>query len=166
MTSSLEYFPGIPIFHSRDLVNWTWLGHVLTRKVQLTFPHPENTKGKGCIYATVIRYHEGVFYVITTNVASQSNSLVKATNPEGPWSDPFHPKYPSTIANYWLLAEQPGWLTLHGLATMLREGDASTFIGQRQQHLTCQLRVLLDFLCTVDGEETGLTVFINEHFYT
>ncbi len=78
----------MPIFYSRDLVNWTLLSHVLTRKEQLTFLHPENTRGTVGIFAPVIGYHEGFFYVITTNVSSQTNFLVKATNPEGPWSDP------------------------------------------------------------------------------
>ncbi|MCS0543560.1 family 43 glycosylhydrolase, partial [Aeromonas veronii] len=89
VTSTFEYFPDIPIFHSKDLVNWRQIGHVLTRPSQLNLDGTPNSKG---IYAATIRYHEGVFYVITTFVESQTgarrNFFVTAENPEGPWSDP------------------------------------------------------------------------------
>jgi xylan 1,4-beta-xylosidase len=80
VTSTFEYFPGIPVFHSRDLVNWEQIGHVIHRPDQL--PRGVN------IFACTIRYHEGTFYVITTNIAGGGNFLVTATNPAGPWSDP------------------------------------------------------------------------------
>jgi xylan 1,4-beta-xylosidase len=90
VTSTFEYFPGIPIFHSKDLVNWRQIGHVLNRPSQLNLDGTPNSKG---IYAATIRYHEGVFYVITTFVESQTgarrNFFVTAENPEGPWSDPY-----------------------------------------------------------------------------
>ncbi|MGN7309082.1 family 43 glycosylhydrolase, partial [Bacillus subtilis] len=87
--SSFEYFPGVPIFHSRDLVHWRQLGHVLDRPSQL------NLKGTPCskgIYAATIRHHNGIFYVITTFVESatgaRNNFYVTSTDPSGPWSDP------------------------------------------------------------------------------
>ncbi|WP_449539328.1 glycoside hydrolase family 43 protein [Ferdinandcohnia sp. Marseille-Q9671] len=90
VTSTFEYFPGIPIFHSKDLVNWNQIGHVLTRPEQLNLDGTPNSKG---IYAATIRYNKGIFYVITTFVESQTgarrNFFVTAENPEGPWSDPF-----------------------------------------------------------------------------
>lgn len=88
VTSSFDYFPGIPIFHSQDLVNWRQLGHVLTRESQLQlggqFP-PGWSEG---IYAPTIRYHAGFFYVITTNISIQKSFYVWAEHPEGPWSEP------------------------------------------------------------------------------
>ena len=62
VTSSFEYFPGVPIYHSRDLIHWRQIGYCLTRKSQL------NLEGAGLwggIYAPVIRYHEGTFYMAT-----------------------------------------------------------------------------------------------------
>ena len=84
VTSSFEYFPGVPIFHSRDLVHWRQLGHVLTRKSQLNL---ENAPSSCGIYAPTLRYNNGRFYMITTNVGSIGNFFVTAKRPEGPWSD-------------------------------------------------------------------------------
>ncbi len=90
VTSSFDYFPGIPIFHSKDLVNWSQLGHVLTRESQLPlkgqFP-PGFSEG---IYAPTIRHHAGRFYVVTTNISIRKSFYVWADDPEGPWSEPIY----------------------------------------------------------------------------
>jgi xylan 1,4-beta-xylosidase len=85
VTSSFEYFPGVPIFHSTDLVNWRQIGHVLTRKSQLNL---EGCEGYCGIYAPTLRYHAGTFYMITTNVRHGGNFFVTAVDPAGPWSEP------------------------------------------------------------------------------
>jgi xylan 1,4-beta-xylosidase len=89
VTSSFEYFPGVPIFHSKDLVHWRQLGHVLDRPSQLDLDGTPTSKG---IYAPTIRYHQGVFYMVTTFVVSATgerrNFYVTATDPVGPWSEP------------------------------------------------------------------------------
>lgn len=85
VTSSFEYFPGIPIFHSRDLVNWRQIGHCLTRPSQLPLA---NARASGGVWAPTLRYHDGTFYMTTTNTSSGGNFIVTATNPEGPWSEP------------------------------------------------------------------------------
>jgi xylan 1,4-beta-xylosidase len=85
VTSSFEYFPGVPIFHSRDLVNWRQLGHCLTRPSQLPLTGVASSCG---IYAPTLRHYDGVFYMTTTNVTAGGNFIVTATSPEGPWSDP------------------------------------------------------------------------------
>lgn len=85
VTSSFEYFPGVPIFHSRDLVHWRQLGHCLTRPSQLPL---SSAKASGGIWAPTLRYHEGRFYLTTTNVSSNGNFIVSAPRPEGPWSEP------------------------------------------------------------------------------
>ncbi|WP_163538537.1 glycoside hydrolase family 43 protein [Gracilibacillus sp. YIM 98692] len=89
VTSSFEYFPGVPIFHSKDLVHWKQIGHVLDRPEQLNLDQTPNSRG---IYAPTIRYHDGVFYMITTFVVSQTgarkNFYVTASDPAGPWSEP------------------------------------------------------------------------------
>lgn len=82
--SSFSYFPGVPIFHSRDLVNWTQIGNVLDRPEQL----PLDDRISRGIFAPGIAHHDGVFYVITTNVSGPGNFYVTATDPAGPWSDP------------------------------------------------------------------------------
>lgn len=85
VNSTFAYFPGIPIFHSRDLVNWEQLGHVIHRPEQLRY------HGLGvsrAIFAPAISHHDGVFYVVCTMVDGLGNFVVTATNPAGPWSDP------------------------------------------------------------------------------
>ena len=83
VNSTFEYFPGVPVFHSRDLVNWELIGYCISRPAQL----PEGLN----IFATTIRYHDNTFYMITTNVTNQGgNFYITATNPAGPWSDPVY----------------------------------------------------------------------------
>lgn len=85
VTSTFSYFPGIPIFHSRDLVNWTQLGNIIDRPTQLSLDGHRITRG---LFAPTIKHHDGVFYVVCTLVDGGGNFLVTATNPAGPWSDP------------------------------------------------------------------------------
>lgn len=85
VNSSFQYFPGVPLFHSKDLVNWEQIGHCLTRPSQLPL-HDATTWGG--IYAPTIRYHEGTFYMITTNVSDRGNFLIHTTDPRGEWSEP------------------------------------------------------------------------------
>jgi alpha-N-arabinofuranosidase len=87
VTSTFSYFPGVPIFHSRDLLNWTQVGHVLDRPSQLTGLGRQHTSGG--IYAPDIKYNpkNRTYYMITTNVGT-GNFLVKTQNPFGAWSEP------------------------------------------------------------------------------
>jgi len=85
VTSSFEYFPGLPLFTSRDLVTWRQIGHVLDRPGQLDLRAAPSSGG---LYAATIRWHEGHFFVTGTNVSSGGHFIVHATDPSGPWSDP------------------------------------------------------------------------------
>lgn len=83
--SSFQYFPGIPLFESTDLINWKQIGHVLTRESQLPLHGAGNSGG---IYAPTIRCHNGWFYVTATNVTGMGNFFVRTDNIYGEWSDP------------------------------------------------------------------------------
>lgn len=85
VNSTFEYFPGVPVFHSKDLVNWKQIGNCLTRESQLNL---KNCAPSGGIYAPTIRYHEGIFYMITTNVCDKGNFIVHTEDPAGEWSEP------------------------------------------------------------------------------
>lgn len=85
VNSTFEYFPGVPIFHSKDLVHWRQIGHCLTRESQLPL---DKMRASGGIFAPTIRYHDGTFYMVTTNVWGPGHFYVTATNPAGPWSEP------------------------------------------------------------------------------
>ncbi|MFP3463906.1 family 43 glycosylhydrolase [Leifsonia sp. SIMBA_070] len=86
-TSSFEYFPGVPLFHSRDLLNWSQIGHILSRRTQ--FHRGDGAESTG-IYAGTLRHHQGRFWYITTNVSDFASGqvVVSATDPAGPWSEP------------------------------------------------------------------------------
>ncbi len=87
ITSSFSYFPGIPVFESSDLTNWKQIGHVITRKEQADFKNAGVSRG---MFAPTIRYNNGTFYVICTNVSSGGNFIVTSKNPAGPWSNPIY----------------------------------------------------------------------------
>lgn len=83
--STFAYFPGVPIFHSKDLVNWNQIGNILDRPEQLNLTKHRITRG---IFAPTLSYHNGVFYMVTTLIDTGGNFVVTATNPAGPWSNP------------------------------------------------------------------------------
>lgn len=84
--SSFEYAPGVPVFRSIDLVGWELVGHALHSRTQLDL---SRSGPSGGVYAPTLRYHDGRFWLITTNVSDgPGHLLVTATDPPGPWSDP------------------------------------------------------------------------------
>ncbi|MDR0834448.1 MAG: glycoside hydrolase family 43 protein [Candidatus Symbiothrix sp.] len=88
VNSSFAFFPGVPIFHSKDLVNWKQTGHVLDRTSQLKVHDAGISQG---IYAPDMKYnpHNDTFYMITTQIAGGiGNMVVKTKDPAGAWSDP------------------------------------------------------------------------------
>lgn len=99
VTSTFEYFPGVPIYHSQDLIQWKLIGHALTRPSQLQIHTPEPGGG---VWATTIRYHKGVYYITAASFQryrpQQDDRVwpqgfyVKTTDiwSEKTWSDPIY----------------------------------------------------------------------------
>jgi xylan 1,4-beta-xylosidase len=85
VNSTFSYFPGIPVFHSKDLKNWKQIGNVISRPSQMDFMGEKLTRG---LFAPAISYHNGTFYVTCTDIDHDGNFVVTAKNPAGPWSDP------------------------------------------------------------------------------
>ncbi|GAA5522150.1 glycoside hydrolase family 43 protein [Aliifodinibius salicampi] len=83
--SSFSYYPGIPIFHSKDLINWEQIGHVLDRPSQLQVDGLGISEG---VFAPTIEYNDGTFYVVNTIVGGGGNFIVTTDDPAGDWSDP------------------------------------------------------------------------------
>lgn len=93
VNSSFAMFPGVPIFHSTDLVNWKQIGHVLDRKSQLKVEDCGISMG---VYAPAISYnpHNDTFYMITTQFSGGfGNIVVKTKDPMKGWSDPIKLKF-------------------------------------------------------------------------
>ncbi|MCM1044635.1 MAG: glycoside hydrolase family 43 protein [Candidatus Gastranaerophilales bacterium] len=125
-TSSFEYFPGIPIYHSRDLINWTMINHCIADPRQLDFHAFGNSGG---IWAPTIRYHNGRFYV-TATVDQVGNMITHTDDINGEWSAPVFVKmggidpsiYFEDDRAYYCTNENAG----NGEAITLREIDPDT----------------------------------------
>lgn len=84
VNSTFSYFPGLPVFHSKDLKNWKQVGNVISRPAQMNFLGHRMTRG---LFAPAIDYHDGLFYVTCTLIDKGGNFVVTAKDPAGPWSD-------------------------------------------------------------------------------
>ncbi len=85
VNSTFSYFPGLPVFHSKDLKNWKQIGNVIERPSQMDFMGERMTRG---LFAPGISYHNGTYYVTCTDIDHDGNFVVTAKNPAGPWSNP------------------------------------------------------------------------------
>lgn len=108
--SSFTHYPGLPIFKSRDLVNWTQIGNAIDRPGQLDFSGLEVSRG---VFAPDISYHAGTFYIVNTCVDCKGNFVITAKDPAGPWSDPI-------------------WLPFEGIDPSITwEGDRAYIVNNR-----------------------------------
>lgn len=85
VNSTFSYFPGLPVWHSKDLKNWKQIGNVISRTSQMDFVGERMTRG---LFAPGISYYNGTFYVTCTDIDHEGNFVVTAKNPAEPWSNP------------------------------------------------------------------------------
>ncbi|MEP6675666.1 MAG: glycoside hydrolase family 43 protein [Ferruginibacter sp.] len=85
VNSTFSYFPGLPVFHSKDLKNWKQISNVINRTSQMDFKGERMTRG---LFAPGISYHNGIFYVTCTDIDHDGNFVVTSKNPAGSWSNP------------------------------------------------------------------------------
>ncbi len=85
VNSTFEFFPGVPVYHSKNLVNWELINYCLTTEEQLFL---DGCRNSGGIYAPTLRYHDGVFFMISTNVTDKGNFVVHARDIHGDFSLP------------------------------------------------------------------------------
>jgi xylan 1,4-beta-xylosidase len=84
VTSTFSYYPGIPVYHSRDLCSWEHIGYAFHRPDQLRL-NSDNISGG--LFAPTIRYHNGTFYVVVVNMSTRETLIVTAEDPAGEWSE-------------------------------------------------------------------------------
>jgi beta-xylosidase len=91
--SSFEYFPGVPVFRSTDLVSWEQVGNALDRPSQLTV-YRGLEAGSAGIFAPTLRHHDGRFWLVTTNAVDRADGhlIVHTTDPTAGWSEPVFTK--------------------------------------------------------------------------
>lgn len=85
VTSTFSFWPGLPVYHSRDLVNWRLVGHAIDRSGMI------DTSGLGAnrgLFAPAISHHQGTFWIVNTCIDCRGNFVISAERAEGPWSDP------------------------------------------------------------------------------
>lgn len=117
VTSSFEFSPGVPLFHSKDLINWDQIGYVLTRKSQLNL---EGCQTSGGIWAPTIRYNNGRFFMITTNFDNGGNFYVWTDDIRGEWSDPI-------------------WVEQEGIdPSLFFDDDGTVYLTSKYEHKECQ----------------------------
>jgi xylan 1,4-beta-xylosidase len=119
VTSSFEFFPGVPLYHSTNLVDWEQLGYVLTRESQLPL---QGCRPSGGIFAPTLRHHDGRFYMITTN----THPTDKPAGNFYVWTDDIHAEW-----------SDPVWLEMGGIdPDLFFDDDGSVWFtstdGQRQ----------------------------------
>lgn len=86
VNSSFEWYPGLPIHKSKDLVNWEKIAYGLNRTDQIVYE--DGLRNSNGIFAPTIRYHKGTFYIISTMVGQKGNFIITAKDASGPWSQP------------------------------------------------------------------------------
>jgi xylan 1,4-beta-xylosidase len=137
-TSSFTFAPGVPIFRSSNLVDWTQIGHVLDRPSQLDLSATSDWSSLG-IYAPTIRHHDGRFFMITTNVTFKGAQtfFVTSDDPAGPWSDPIVVPVPGIDPDLAWDSDGNCWVHFSGLGGIARARiDAATGSFLEEPHLT------------------------------
>ncbi|MCI4589504.1 glycoside hydrolase family 43 protein [Sphingobium sp. BYY-5] len=110
VNSSFAHFPGLPIFKSKDLVNWTQIGNAIDRPEQLDF---DGRRISQAVFAPDISFHDGTFYIVNTCVECKGNFVITAKDPAGPWSNPI-------------------WLPFEGIDPAIYwEGDKAYIVNNR-----------------------------------
>jgi xylan 1,4-beta-xylosidase len=108
VTSTFGYFPGLPIFHSRDLVSWRQIGNAIDRPGQIDYGRDELTRG---LFAATLTHHDGVFTIANTCFyCDGGNFLITATNPAGPWSDPIWLPFTGIDPSLYFDADGSAWI--------------------------------------------------------
>ncbi len=108
VNSTFSYFPGLPVFHSKDLVHWTQIANAIDRPGQLNFDGLGLSRG---VFAPAITEHNGTFYILNTCVDCGGNFLITAKDPKGPWSDPvWLPQVGGIDASLFFDTDGKGWI--------------------------------------------------------
>lgn len=110
VNSSFAHYPGLPIFKSKDLVNWAQIGNAIDRPEQLDF---KGRRLSQAVFAPDISWHDGTFYIVNTCVECKGNFVITAKDPAGPWSNPI-------------------WLPFEGIdPSIYWEGDKAYIVNNR-----------------------------------
>src|SRR6266700_2153966 len=153
VASSFNAVPGLPILHSKDLVNWSLIAHALPEQPPRdVYSKPQHGNG---VWAPAIRYHNGEFYIFYPD-PDYGIYMVKAKTPEGPWSEPLLIK----AAKGWIdpcpLWDDDGKAYLVSAMAASRSGIKSILVVSRMK--PDGTRLLDDGVMVFDGHDKNPTV--------
>jgi beta-xylosidase len=153
VASSFNAAPGLPVLHSKDLVNWTLVGHALRRQPPYdVFDKPQHGGG---VWAPSIRYHEGEFYIFYPD-PDRGIYMVKAKTAAGPWSEPLLIKEARGWEDPCPLWDTDGSAYLVSAMVASRSGIKSILVVSRMR--PDGTRLLDDGVMVFDGHDRNPTV--------
>ncbi|GHB94158.1 glycoside hydrolase family 43 protein [Thermomonas carbonis] len=151
VTSTFGYFPGLPVFHSKDLVSWRQIGNAIDRPGQMPYGDAEElTRG---LFAATISHHDGTYYIANTCFycpgKGMGNFVISAKDPAGPWSDPHFLSFDGIDPSLFFDHDGSAWLVSNGIPQVPMRYDGHRAIWlQRYDIATMQLvgerKVLVD----------------------
>ena len=153
VASSFNYVPGIPILHSKDLVNWTIIGNVFTQ--QPPYDRFDTVQNGGGVWAPSIRFHNKAFYIYYPD-PDLGIYMIKATNPAGPWSLPLLIKKAKGWIDPCPFWDEDGKAYLINAVAASRAGMKSTLIISKMS--TDGTHLLDDGAIIVDGHDNNPTL--------
>jgi beta-xylosidase len=153
VASSFDAVPGLPILHSKDLVNWTIIGHALKR--QAPFEHFSKTQHGNGVWAPSIRFHNGEFYIYYPD-PDFGIYLTKAKNPAGPWSNPVLVEGGKGLIDPCPLWDEDGKVYLAHAYAGSRAGIKSIIVVKKMN--TAGDKVLDEGKLVYDGHELDPTI--------
>ena len=153
VASSFNAAPGLPILHSKDLVNWAIIGHVFKQQPPFdVFSKPQHGNG---VWAPSIRYHAGEFYIFYPD-PDRGIYMVKAKNAAGPWSEPLLIKEAAGWEDPCPLWDTDGQAYLVSAMVASRSGIKSILVVSRMS--SDGTKLLDDGVMVFDGHDKNPTV--------
>ncbi|GGA70523.1 xylan 1,4-beta-xylosidase [Neiella marina] len=158
VTSTFEWFPGYQLHHSKDLKNWRLIGRPLDRVSQLDMAGIPDSCG---VWAPCLSHHDGVFYLLYTNVKrfdgpwkDTPNYVVTATDIEGPWSEPIYLNSSGFDSSFFHDDDGKTWMV-----NMVVDHRNDKFFGGivLQQYSKRQKKLVGDIHYIFEGTERGRT---------
>jgi len=143
VNSTFSYFPGLPVWHSKDLKNWKQIGNVISRTSQMDFLGERMTRG---LFAPGISYYKGTYYLTCTDIDHEGNFVVTAKDPAGPWSNPI--KIPQVKG-----IDPSIFFDENGKAYVVYNSDAPDYKPLYSGHRTIKIYEIDPLTLKVVGEE-------------
>ena len=147
VTSTFSWFPGLPIFHSTDLVNWRLIGNAIDRAGQVDFSGLGTNRG---LFAPAITFHEGKFWIANTCIECGGNFVITATDPAGPWSEPHWLDFGGIDPSLFFAEDGTSWIVYNDAppGEPRYEGHRALWLQQFDREA---MRMLPDRILLVDG---------------